>query len=50
MSPTTEIARDLREADIIKRMGRDSYQKLLRNEEEARKRAAKYKEQRTCTR
>jgi len=44
MSPTAEIARDLREAEIIKLMGRDTYAKLRRNEEQARERAAKYKE------
>lgn len=44
MSPTAEIARDLREADIIKRMGRDSYQKYHRNVAAARERAAKYRE------
>lgn len=46
MSPTAEIARDLREADIIKRMGRDNYQKYHKNVAEARRRAEQYKEQR----
>lgn len=50
MSPTAEIARDLREAEMMRLMHRDGYEKYHRNVEEARKRAAKYKEQRTCTR
>jgi F0F1-type ATP synthase membrane subunit b/b' len=50
MSPTAEIARDLREAATMRLMHRDSYQKYHRNVAEARRRAAKYKEQRTCTR
>ena len=50
MSPTALIARDLRDAETMRLMPRDGYAKYHRNVEEARKRAAKYKEQRTCTR
>lgn len=50
MSPTAEIARDLREAEMMRRFTPDSYQKYHRNVAEARRRAAKYKEQRRCTR
>jgi len=50
MSPTSEIARDLRDAETIRRMQRDTYQKYHHNLAEARKRAAQYKEQRLCTR
>lgn len=50
MSPTSEIARDLNDAEILRRMQRDTYQKYHRNVAEARKRAEKYKEQRLCTR
>ena len=48
MSPTAEIARDLREAEIMRRMQRDTYQKYHRNVEEARRRAAQFKEQAKC--
>ena len=45
MSPTALIARDLRDAETMRLMHRDGYAKYHRNVEEARKRAAKYKEQ-----
>jgi F0F1-type ATP synthase membrane subunit b/b' len=45
MSPTSEIARDLREAETMRRMQRDTYAKYRQNEAEARKRAAQYREQ-----
>lgn len=45
MSPTAEIARAMSHDCHIRKMRRDTYASLLRNEEEARKRAAKYKEQ-----
>ena len=48
MSPTAEIARDLREAEMMRRMQRDGYQKYHRNEAEARRRALKFKEQAKC--
>lgn len=50
MSPTAEIATAMAYDQHIRKMRRDTYASLLRNEEEARKRAAKYKEQRRCTR
>jgi len=45
MSPTAEIARDLREAETMRRMQRDTYAKYHRNLAEARKRAAQFREQ-----
>lgn len=48
MSPPATIARDLRDAETMRLMHRDGYAKYHKNVEEARKRAAKYKEQRTC--
>jgi len=45
MSPTAEIARDLRDAETMRRMQRDTYQKYHASEAEARRRAAQYKEQ-----
>lgn len=45
MSPTATIARDLREAEMLRRFTPDSYQKYRRNVAEARERAAKYREQ-----
>lgn len=45
MSPTATIARDLREAEMMRRMQRDTYAKYHRNLAEARRRAAQYKEQ-----
>lgn len=45
MSPTATIARDLAADAILRKFQRDSYQKYHRNVEEARKRAAKYREQ-----
>ncbi len=50
MSPTALIARDLRDTETMRLMHRDGHAKYHLNVEEARKRAAKYKEQRTCTR
>lgn len=50
MSPTAEIAHAMSHDMRIRKMRRDTYASLLKNEEEARKRAAKYKEQRRCTR
>jgi hypothetical protein len=50
MSPTATIARDLRESETMRRMQRDTCQKYHQHEAEARRRAAKYKEQRPCTR
>jgi F0F1-type ATP synthase membrane subunit b/b' len=43
MSPTAEIARDLREAEMMRRMQRDTYAKYRQNEAEARKRAEELK-------
>lgn len=45
MSPTAIIARDLREAETMRRFTPDSYVKYHRNVAEARKRAAKFREQ-----
>lgn len=45
MTPIHYIARDLSRAEYIKKLSRDGYAKYHRNVEEARKRAAKYKEQ-----
>lgn len=50
MSPTAEIAHGMSLDQHIKKMRRDTYASLLRNEEEARRRAEQYKEQRRCTR
>lgn len=46
MSPTAEIAQSMAHDQHIRKMRRDTYASLLRNEEEAQKRAKKYKEQR----
>jgi F0F1-type ATP synthase membrane subunit b/b' len=43
MSNTATIARDLREAEMMRRMQRDTYQKYHRNLAEARKRAEEFK-------
>jgi len=43
MSPTATIARDLREAETMRRMQRDTYQKYRQNEADARKRAEEHK-------
>jgi len=43
MSPTAEIARDLREAETMRRMQRDTYQKYHAHVAEARKRAEELK-------
>lgn len=45
MTPIHYIARDLSRANTIRKMNRDGYAKYHRNVEDARKRAAKYKEQ-----
>jgi F0F1-type ATP synthase membrane subunit b/b' len=45
MSPPAEIARDLREAEMMRKFTPDSYVKYHRNLAEARRRAAKYREQ-----
>lgn len=45
MSPTATIARDLREAEMMRRCTPDSYQKYHQNLAAARERAAKYREQ-----
>lgn len=50
MSPTAEIATAMSHDYHIQKLRRDTYAGLLKGEEEARKRAAKYKEQRRCTR
>lgn len=44
MSPTAEIARDLREAETMRKFKRDTYEKYHRNVAAARERAAKYRE------
>lgn len=46
MSPTAEIAHAMSLDQHIQKMRRDTYASLLKNEEEAQKRAAQYKEQR----
>ena len=45
MSPTAVIAKDLNDAEILRRMQRDTYQKYHRNVAAAKERAAKFKEQ-----
>ena len=45
MSPTAIIARDMNDAEILRRMGRDTYQKYHRNVAAAKERAARLKEQ-----
>lgn len=46
MSPTAEIASAMAYDQHIRKMRRDTYASLLRNEEDARRRANEYKEQR----
>ena len=48
MSPTATIARDMSAESILRRMQRDTYRQYHKNVEEARKRAAQYKEQAKC--
>ena len=48
MTPVHRIAKDMTEDRVIKKMQRDTYAKLLRNEQEARERAARYKKCRTA--
>ena len=43
MTPIHRIAKDMTEDMVIKKMTRDTYAKLLRNEQDARERAARYK-------
>ena len=43
MTPIHRIAKDMTEDMVIKKMTRDTYAKLLRNEEDARERAERYK-------
>lgn len=44
MSPTATIARDMREAETMRRMQRDTYEKYHASVAEARERAEKMKE------
>ena len=43
MTPVHRIAKEMSEDAMIQKMNRDTYAKLLRNEQEARERAARYK-------
>ena len=43
MTPIHRIAKDMTEDMVTRKMQRDTYAKLLRNEQDARERAARYK-------
>lgn len=43
MTPVHRIAKDMSEDAMIQKMTRDTYAKLLRNEQEARERALKFR-------
>lgn len=43
MTPVHRIAQGMATEDMLKKMNRDTYEKLLRNEAEARERAKEYK-------
>ena len=43
MTPVHRIAKDMSEDMVTRKMQRDTYAKLLRNEQEARERAERYK-------
>ena len=43
MTPVHRIAKDMSEDMVTRKMQRDTYAKLLRNEQESRERAERYK-------
>jgi len=47
MTPVHRIAKGMAEDNALKTMQRDTYEKLLRNEREAKARAERYKKCRT---
>lgn len=48
MTPVHRIAQGMATEDMLKKMNRDTYAKLLRNEAEAKERAERYKKCRTA--
>lgn len=50
MTPVHRIAKDMSEDMVTRKMQRDTYAKLLRNEQEARERALKFRSENNARR